>query len=276
MQTSKNKEKISFNNTVSETLLINLYFRAKENELKNPILKDEFSGEVVKKIDYDFSKFDKSKLSRVGTIIRAKFFDDELLKLNNENLVIVQVGAGLDTRPLRLENSFKNAYFYDLDLPDVINLRDNLIPKAKNNFYLSTSMLETAWMDELKSKHENAKFIFILEGVSMYFCQDDLKEFFINLASRFNGLIMADFMNKFAAYKFDNKHHDAMKHIKNAKFKFGIDDESEILAWDERIQFVKKGVMFDMHRKRWGLLGNIVRLFKRVRYSCVMYVFKIN
>lgn len=99
-------EKIKFSDGVSETLLINLYFRSLENLVKKPILKDEFSGEIIKHLDYDFSKFDKSKLSRVGTVIRAKFFDDEILKIANENkncdLVIIQVGAGLDTRPLRL------------------------------------------------------------------------------------------------------------------------------------------------------------------------------
>lgn len=127
-------EKIKFSDGVSETLLINLYFRSLENLVKKPILKDEFSGEIIKHLDYDFSKFDKSKLSRVGTVIRAKFFDDEILKIANENkncdLVIIQVGAGLDTRPLRLESEISNAIFYDLDLCDVINLREKLVKKS--------------------------------------------------------------------------------------------------------------------------------------------------
>lgn len=59
-------EKIDFNNAISETLLINLYFRSLENKLENPIMKDEFSGAVVEKIDYDFKKFNTGKFSRVG------------------------------------------------------------------------------------------------------------------------------------------------------------------------------------------------------------------
>ena len=50
-------KKIAFKDIVSETLLINLYFRSKENQEAAPILKDEFSGDVVSKIDYDFSSF---------------------------------------------------------------------------------------------------------------------------------------------------------------------------------------------------------------------------
>lgn len=275
-------EKIKFSDGVSETLLINLYFRSLENLVKKPILKDEFSGEIIKHLDYDFSKFDKSKLSRVGTVIRAKFFDDEILKIANEDksenndLVIIQVGAGLDTRPLRLESKIPNAIFYDLDLCDVINLREKLVKKAKNNFYITSSMFETTWMDELVSKHKNAKFIFVLEGVTMYFEKPKLKEFFKNLLDRFHGVLMADFLNKFAA-NFPQSRHDAMKFIKNAKFKFGIDSEDEILEFDDRLKFIKKGAMFDMYKNRWGVLGFILRNFvPKVKNSCNMYIFKLN
>lgn len=269
-------EKISFLNSVSETLLINLYFRSLENQMPNPILKDEFSSEIIKNIEYDFSKFNKSKLSRVGTVIRSKFFDDEILNLSNENYIIVQVGAGLDTRPLRLEDKINNAYFYDVDLENVINLRQKLIKKSKNNFYISASMLETSWMDNISKKHKNSKFIFILEGVSMYFSEDELKEFFKNLLDRFNGFIMIDFLNKFTA-NINQKKHDVMKFMKNAEFKFGIDSEDEVLSWDKRLKFVKKGIMLDMYKDRWGFLGFIFRnFFHSARNSCNMYIFKLN
>lgn len=269
-------EKIHFTNGVSETLLINLYFRSLENAVSKPILKDEFSGEIVKNIDYDFAKFNKSKLSRIGSVIRARFFDDEILRLRAQNAVIVQVGAGLDTRPLRLESQISGAFFYDVDLPDVINLREKLIKKAKNNFYIASSMLETAWMDELAKKHKGEKFIFVLEGVSMYFSQTELTAFMKNLLDRFNGVLMTDFLNKFSA-NFSTKKHDVMRFMQNATFKFGIDSEEEILSWDERIKFMKKAVMFDMYKNRWGILGFIIRNFiQKARNSCNMYVFGLN
>lgn len=269
-------ESIKFSEFVSETLLINLYFRNLENNMPEPILRDEFSSEVVKNIDYDFSKFDKSKLSRVGVVVRAKFFDDEILQIATQNSVIVQVGAGLDTRPLRLCEKLKGAYFYDVDLKDVINLREKLIKKAPNNFYIAASMLETAWMDELMQKHKGAKFIFVLEGVSMYFSEAELKAFFANLLDRFNGVIMLDFLNKFAS-KMNPKNHDTLKFMKNVTIKFGIDSEAEILAFDERLKFIKKGVMFDMYKSRWGILGFLIRNFiSKIKNSCNMYVFELN
>lgn len=272
-------EKIAFEGTVSETLLINLYFRSKENQETAPILKDEFSGDVVSKIDYDFAKFDSSTLSRVGTVIRARFFDDCILKFTREHptAVIVQVGAGLDTRPLRLAPVCPEATFYDLDLPDVIALRDKLVPKAPRNYSLLCSMLETAWMDELAAKHAGEKFVFMLEGVSMFFEKPIFREFFLNLAARFSGLVLVDLLNDFAT-KMNTRKHDTLKFMKEeVKIKMGIAGADEVEAWDkERIKCLEIGTMMNMYKHRWGLVGRAMSWIKPFREACRMFVFALG
>lgn len=272
-------EKIEFEGTVSETLLINLYFRSKENQETTPILKDAFSGDVVSKIDYDFAKFDRSTLSRVGTVIRARFFDDCILKFTREHptAVIVQVGAGLDTRPLRLAPVCPEATFYDLDLPDVIALRDKLVPKAPQNHSLACSMLETAWMDELAKKHAGAKFVFVLEGVSMFFEKPIFREFFLNLAARFSGLVLVDLLNDFAT-KMNTRKHDTLKFMKEeVKIKMGIAGADEVEAWDkERIKCLEIGTMMNMYKHRWGLVGRVMSWIKPFREACRMFVFALG
>ncbi len=272
-------EKIEFEGTVSETLLINLYFRSKENQETTPILKDAFSGDVVSKIDYDFAKFDRSTLSRVGTVIRARFFDDCILKFAREHptAVIVQVGAGLDTRPLRLAPVCPEATFYDLDLPDVIALRDKLVPKAPRNYSLPCSMLETAWMDELAKKHAGAKFVFVLEGVSMFFEKPIFREFFLNLAARFSGLVLVDLLNDFAT-KMNTRKHDTLKFMKEeVKIKMGIAGADEVEAWDkERIKCLEIGTMMNMYKHRWGLVGRAMSWIKPFREACRMFVFALG
>ena len=272
-------EKIAFEGTVSETLLINLYFRSKENQETTPILKDEFSGDVVGKIDYDFAKFDRSTLSRVGTVIRARFFDDCILKFTREHpdAVIVQVGAGLDTRPLRLAPVCPEATFYDLDLPDVIALRDKLVPKAPRNYSLACSMLETAWMDELARKHAGEEFVFVLEGVSMFFEKPIFREFFLNLAARFSGLVLVDLLNDFAT-KMNTRKHDTLKFMKEeVKIKMGIAGADEVEAWDkERIKCLEIGTMMNMYKHRWGLVGRVMSWIKPFREACRMFVFALG
>ena len=272
-------EKIAFADIVSETLLINLYFRSKENEKARPILKDEFSGNVASRIDYDFAKFDRSTLSRVGTVIRARFFDDCILKFTREypSAVIVQVGAGLDTRPLRLAPLCPEATFYDLDLPDVIALRHKLVPKAPRNYSLACSMLETAWMDELARKHADTKFVFVLEGVAMYFEKAVFREFVLNLSERFEGLLLTDLLNNFAT-KVNTRRHDTLKFMKEeVKFKMSIEGADEVEAWDkEHIKCLEIGTMMNMYKHRWGLVGRVMSWIKPFREACRMFVFALG
>ena len=83
-------------------------------------------------------------------------------------------------------------------------MRNTLLPKAKNNFSLPRSMLDPSWMGELAAKHGSAGYIFILEGVSMYFKKEEFKEFFIALPQKFRGYVLSDFMSNFAVKKFDH------------------------------------------------------------------------
>ena len=54
------KEKVNVTG-VPETMVQTLYARAKETRKKNAKIKDEIAVELVKKLDYDFSKADKDK-----------------------------------------------------------------------------------------------------------------------------------------------------------------------------------------------------------------------
>ena len=232
-------QKPNFKNSVSETLLINVYMRHLDFKDAAPILNDPFSSAVVEQIDYDFAKFDDARLSRTGTIIRAKF--------------------------------------YDLDLPDVIAVRDALLPKAENNFSLPRSMLDPSWMDELAAKHGSAGYIFILEGVSMYFEKEEFKEFFIALSQKFCGYVLSDFMSEFSVRKFDHKCHDAMRHMQNAPFKMGISGGAEVQSWEPaRIRFVKEAAMMRMYREHWSLKARLFSLIPAFCNACKMFVFKIG
>ena len=166
--------------------------------------------------------------------------------------------------------------FYDLDLPDVIDLRGELVPKSALNFSLKASMFETAWMDELRARHEGAKFIFVLEGVAMYFSEPEISAFMQNLAQRFSGVVMLDLLSCFAA-SIEPKKHDVLRYIANPpKFKLGIDDERSLEAWDERIKLLKTGVMMDIRPEKWCLAAKIFRIFSKIKNSCKMCVYGLN
>ena len=138
-------------------------------------------------------------------------------------------------------------------------------------------MLDPSWMDELAAKHGSAGYIFILEGVSMYFEKEEFKEFFIALSQKFRGYVLSDFMSNFAVKKFDHKRHDAMRHMQNAPFKMGISGGAEVQNWDSaHICFAKEAAMLKMYKSHWSLKGRLFSLIPAFCNACKMFVFKIG
>ena len=68
------KEKVNVTG-VPETMVQTLYARAKETKKKNAKINDEIAVELVKKLDYDFSKADKDKAMSCGVIARTIVLD---------------------------------------------------------------------------------------------------------------------------------------------------------------------------------------------------------
>ena len=183
------KRKYEFKNIVAETLLIPLYMRAKESRRKDAILKDKMAEQLIACIEYDYSKFDGAKLSEVGCVVRGRYFDDAVRRFidNHSRPIAVNVGCGLDTRCQRIHRENDPTKYYELDLPEVISLRRELIPEPEYDTYISSSLLETKWLECLKTQHPDCDFIFIIEGVLMYFYEEQVKAVLHNIASHFSG-----------------------------------------------------------------------------------------
>ena len=139
------KQKHKFESIVAETLLIPLYYRAKESRRKNPILNDKVAEGLVDSLEYDYSRFDGAKLSEVGCVVRGWFFDRAVCRFigKHADAVVVNVGCGLDTRFQRIGDG--KAVFYDMDLPEVIALRRELIPEQPGNPYIAACWKPTGW-----------------------------------------------------------------------------------------------------------------------------------
>ena len=133
-------QKLNFKNNVSETLLINVYMRHLDFKDADPILNDPFSSAVVEQIDYDFAKFNDARLSKTGTVIRAKFFDDETLRLAAEldRPIIVQLGAGLDTAHLDCKKPYQTPYFTTSICPTSSPCATHCCPKQRTTLACPT------------------------------------------------------------------------------------------------------------------------------------------
>jgi O-methyltransferase involved in polyketide biosynthesis len=198
---------------------------------------DKGEGILMNKIDYDFSKYKNAVRSSVGVAIRVKYFDELTADFiqKHKNPIVVNVGCGLDTRYKRLGPEITgNAVFYELDIPEAIELRERFLHESENDIYLKGSIFETDWMDELKDKHPQAPFLFVAEGVLMYFEKERVKRVFVNLSERFStSQILFDVTSSWMC---KNSHrHDSVKHT-NAPFKLALDDDKEIEDWAKNLK----------------------------------------
>ena len=117
---------------VAETSLIALYIRALESQRPGGLIKDEKAVALVAQNSDEFARirrFPMSKMNIAATIRRSQQFDHHVMDFLARHLdaVVVHIGCGLDTRFERVAERNGQVEWYDLDLPDVIELRRKFI-----------------------------------------------------------------------------------------------------------------------------------------------------
>ena len=195
---------------IPETMLITLWAKAAESKLEDALLHDDKAVEIIQKIDYDFSKFKKAKFSQAGCCIRANLIDKEVeayLALRPD-AVVIQLGAGIDARYERLNRPPGITHWYDLDLPEAIELRKKLIQGSERNSFIANSMFNYEWIERVKS--HNKPVLIILEGVLMYFKPDEVKALFEELCNQFDDATVIFDMLAFALVG-HSKQHDSLR-----------------------------------------------------------------
>ncbi len=175
---------------VAKSLLLPLYIRAQESQRSDALLKDERAVELVQKLNLDPSQFEHAQLAeevQVSILLRNRQFDRNTFDYltRHPDAVVIYLGCGLDTRFERVDNG--QVAWYDLDLPEVIDLRRKLIGGESYRYQLlSCSALDPAWM-EVVSEHRPRPFLFLAEGLFMFFDEAQVKELVLTLKDRFSG-----------------------------------------------------------------------------------------
>lgn len=175
---------------VAETLLITLYIRALESQRPDALIKDERAESIVRQLDSETLRKTLAltdDFSRVAVILKGREFDritQDFLS-RHPNAVVVHIGCGLDTRFERLDNG--QVEWYDLDLPDVIELRRELVGgEGTRHHFLACSVLDSAWL-KVVNAHQLRRFLFLAEGVFMYFKEEHVKSLVLVLREHFPG-----------------------------------------------------------------------------------------
>ncbi len=210
---------------VMETLMITLSVRAKDAASAAPVLNDQKAAEMVKRIDYDFSKFDSGVMSYYGVLARAKMMDDQarLFIRKNPECTVVSVGCGLDTRFSRVDNG--RIQWYNLDFPEVIEQRKQFFEEHPRVQNIPKSALDPSWTQAVNTNGQ--PLLIISEGMLMYLHENEVAQLLEILTGGFDcfeahfDLLYKGLVNK-------GSMHDTVKKT-GAQFNWGVKDGSEVV-----------------------------------------------
>lgn len=191
---------------VSKTLLMTLLVRARESQRPDAMIHDEAAIRMVDNLEADFSHLRMQRHDEVAVIVRMGKFD-QLARgflARHPAGVVVHIGCGLDTRFERVDNG--QVTWFDLDLPEVIELRGKLLPALSDRVHiLSASVFDEGWIETV-GRYRPGPFLFIAEGVLPYFEESQVKDLVLKLQYHFPGCeLVCDAHSPFVVWA-DNLH----------------------------------------------------------------------
>jgi O-methyltransferase involved in polyketide biosynthesis len=157
--------------------------------------------------------------------------------------VIVDLGCGLDTRFARVDNG--QVKWYGLDLPEVIELRKELLEETPRNHFIGCSVLDFSWMDAL-SGQVGKPILFLAEAMLVYLEEADVKRLVQALAERFPGAELVCDAYSPVVLRFHPRPTDF------PPVRWGLKDDRDVEAWAPGIRLLSQWYTFDKPEPRQG------------------------
>ena len=269
-------------NTVQETLVIPLFGRMVCSERFPELFSDSSAKRICDSLDYDFAEKRKKMESVAGLFgaleVAQRQFDlrcEVEAYLNvHPRAAVVNLGCGLDDTFSKVDNG--QCRGYNIDLPDVIRVRNDLLPAGDRETNLACDLNDPAWMDKIDAA-DGA--VFFAAGVFYYFRTADVKKLFQTMAARFPGAVLAfDSCNERGA-KLMRKTWLKEAGITDVNAFFSLEDEAELNAWSDRFASVSAKSYMRGYRDIYSEVGIIHKLMIRfcdglVKMKIVKIVFR--
>ena len=238
---------------VADTLLITLYIRALESQRPDALIKDERAEMLVRQLDPETLRKTLALTEGTGRlvlILKSREFDrfaqDFLVR--HPDAVVVHIGCGLDSRFERVDNG--QMEWYDLDLPEVINLRRELIGGEEGRYHLlAGSVLEDAWLEGVGAHHQRP-FLLLAEGVFMYFTEAQVKSLVLRLKEHFPAAeLVFDAYSPFMRWAHNLR--VTRKRI-GAHLHWALKDGKDLEGWSDGIRLLDERFPFQYPEPRLG------------------------
>ena len=238
---------------VQKTMLLPLWGRAVESKKDQPLLVDQTAVRIIDAVDYDFSPLTRnlSDLTQMAWIMRSVCIDEtiKIFLQKHPDGTIVNIGCGLDTTFDRIDNGLVK--WYDLDLPDVIELRRQFIQETERRKFIVASFLDESWLNGIDGRE---CVLFIAAGVFYYFEENEVKSFLIRLADRFPGCeIIFDASSPYGI-KTANRLVIKRSGLDEKSFlTWGLKNAEVLTTWDKRFRILSTHYYFGVNGQHLGL-----------------------
>ena len=255
-------------NTVQETLVIPLYGRKMCSELFPQLFRDETAIRLIDQIDYDFSTLaqkSQSTVQQFGFLEVAMRQNDlawevrDYLKAHPK-AAVVNLGCGLDDTGRSCDNGC--CKLYNLDFPDVIAVRDALLPAGEREENIPCDLNDYSWFDRIDA---SGGAVFFAAGVFYYFLTKQFQTLVQAMAQAFpGGRLVFDAAGK-AAVKMMLKTWIRDAEIKDVGAYFSVSDaRRELSPWAPGLQVSSRGYMLGYQSLDDPSVKGLYRLLARI------------
>ena len=267
-------------NTVQETLVIPLYGRAVCSRHYPDLLYDPKAEEICDSLDYDFASKQKLMESAPGLFgameAAQRHYDlawevkDYLWKY--PEAAVVNLGCGLDTTFAECDNG--SCHGYNIDFPDVIGIRDEILPPGERETSIACDLRDHSWMEQVDGTKGA---VFFASGVFYYMKKEEVRALLDAIAKHFPGCVIAfDACNrKGAAMMMKTWLKEAG--ITDAGVYFSLEDEAELHAYSDHFASVTSRSYMRGYRDIYPKMNLLHKLLTRMCDSVVrMKIIKIT
>ena len=182
--------------TVEDTLFVPMLGRIYASEHFPHILHDKKALELKPRLPENLKGQDtQTQYTLMASAVRSTNMDryiQDFMKRNPDG-IIVQLGCGLETTFFRNDNG-KNLW-YEVDLPDVINYRRELLGESDRDHCIAADAFGEDWIKAVRTEHPAEPILVTASGLFYYFEEKTVLDLFQSLNKYGNIEILFDTVN---------------------------------------------------------------------------------
>lgn len=255
-------------NTVQETLVIPMYGRMKSSQLYPFLFKDDGAARLMSRIDYDFSSLEsnsRNAMQRFGFLeVAVRQYNlawevRDYLK-THPNATVVNLGCGLDDTGRHCDNG--TCRIYNIDYPDVIEVRNDLIPPGAREVNIACDLNDISWFQAIDA---SGGAVFFASGVFYYFLRSQVQKLVSAMAAAFpGGRLVFDAANR-TAVKLMLKTWVKYAKIKDVGAYFSVEDaQTELSPWTKESKVSSRNFMLGYNDLKDPSVSGLFRSIARI------------